>query len=148
MSLKGKIQDDLKQAMRDKNQPRVDSIRLLTAAIKQREIDERVTLDETQILAVIDKLVKRSRESIEQFEKGARPDLAAKEQADIAVWQSYLPQQLTQAEIDQLIAEAISATGAVSIKDMGKVMGILKPKLQGRADVGQASARVKARLGG
>lgn len=146
MSLKDRIQDDLKQAMRDRNQPRVDSIRLLTAAIKQREVDERVTLDETQILAVIDKLVKRSRESIEQYEKGDRPDLAAKEQADIAVWQSYLPEQLTQAEIDQLIAEAISAAGAASIKDMGKVMGILKPKLQGRADVAQVSARIKARL--
>jgi uncharacterized protein len=146
--LKDKIQNDLKQAMRDKNQPRVDSIRLLTAAIKQREVDERVTLDETQILAVIDKLVKRSRESIEQYEKGARPDLVAKEKADIAVWQGYLPQQLSEAEIDQLIVEAIGASGAASIKDMGKVMGILKPKLQGRADIGQVSARIKARLSG
>lgn len=148
MSLKDKIQDDLKQAMRDKNQARVDTIRLLTAAIKQREVDERITLDDTQILAVIDKLVKRSRESIEQYEKGARPDLAEKEKADIAVWQAYLPQQLTSAEIDQLIGEAVTATGATSIKDMGKVMGVLKPKLQGRADIGQVSARIKARLGG
>jgi len=148
MSLKDKIQDDLKQAMRDRNQARVDTIRLLTAAIKQREVDERITLDDAQILAVIDKLVKRSRESIEQYEKGARLDLAEKERADIAVWQAYLPKQLTSAEIDQLIGEAVTATGATSIKDMGKVMGVLKPKLQGRADIGQVSARIKARLGG
>ena len=148
MSLKDKIQDDLKQAMRDKNQARVDTIRLLTAAIKQREVDERITLDDTQVLAVIDKLVKRSRESIEQYEKGARPDLVEKEKADIAIWQAYLPQQLTSAEIDQLISEVVTATGATSIKDMGKVMGVLKPKLQGRADIGQVSARIKARLSG
>jgi len=148
MSLKEKIQEDLKQAMRDKNQARIDTLRLLTAAIKQREVDERITLDDTQVLAAIDKLVKRSRESIEQYEKGARADLADKEKADIAIWQVYLPQQLTGPEIDQLIAEAVSATGAASVKDMGKVMGVLKPKLQGRADIGQVSARVKARLGG
>lgn len=148
MSLKDKIQDDLKQAMRDRNQARVDTLRLLTAAIKQREVDERITLDDTQVLAVIDKLVKRSRESIEQYEKGSRADLVAKEQADVAVWQAYLPEQLTAAEIDQLIADAVTAAGAASIKDMGKVMGVLKPKLQGRADIGQVSARIKARLGG
>ena len=148
MSLKDKIQDDLKQAMRDKNQARVDTIRLLTAAIKQREVDERITLDDTQILAVIDKLVKRSRESIEQYEKGARLDLAEKEKAEIAAWQAYLPKQLTSAEIDQLIGQAVTATGATSIKDMGKVMGALKPKLQGRADIGKVSAQIKARLGG
>lgn len=148
MSLKDRIQDDLKQAMRDKNQSRVDTLRLLTAAIKQREVDERIALDDTQVLAVIDKLVKRSRESIEQYEKGGRPDLAAKEQADMAIWQHYLPRQLSAAEIDQLVDEAVVATGAASVKDMGKVMGLLKPKLQGRADVGQVSARVKGRLGG
>jgi len=148
MVFKEKILDDVKQAMRAKNQARVDTLRLLTAAIKQREVDERITLDDTQILVAIDKLVKRSRESIEQFEKGARPDLAAKEQADIAIWQVYLPQPLSAAEIDQLIAQAVTATGAASIKDMGKVMGVLKPQLQGRADIGQVSARIKARLGG
>lgn len=147
MSLKDKIQEDLKQAMRDKNQARVDTIRLLTAAIKQREVDERIVLDDTQILAVVDKLVKRSRESIEQYERGARPDLVAKEKADTTIWQSYLPQPLGAAEIDQLIAEAIAVTGAASVRDMGKVMGLLKPKLQGRADIGQVSARVKTRLG-
>lgn len=148
MSLKDRIQDDLKQAMRDKNQSRVDTLRLLTAGIKQREVDERVTLDDTQVLAVIDKLIKRSRESIEQYEKASRSDLAAKEHADVAVWQTYLPQPLSPAEIDQMIGEAITSTGAASVKDMGKVMGLLKPKLQGRADVGQVSARIKARLGG
>lgn len=148
MSLKEKIQDDLKQAMRDKNQARVDTIRLLTAAVKQREVDERVTLDDGQILAVVDKLIKRSRESIEQYEKGGRADLAEKEKADIVVWQSYLPQPLSEAEIGKLIDDAVSAAGASSIRDMGKVMNALRPKLQGRADIGQVSARVKARLGG
>ena len=146
MSLKDRIQDDLKQAMRERNQARVDTLRLLTAAIKQREVDERVTLDDTQVLAVIDKLIKRSRESIEQYQKGGRADLAAKEQAEIATWQNYLPQALSPAEIDHLIAAAVGATGAASVRDMGKVMGVLKPQLQGRADIGQVSARVKARL--
>ena len=148
MSLKERIQNDLKQAMRDKDQARVDTLRLLTAAIKQREVDERITLDDAGILAVIDKLIKRSRESIEQYEKGGRADLAAKEQADVAVWQSYLPQPLSDAEIEQLINDAIATSGASSIRDMGKVMGVLRPQLQGRADIGQVSARVKARLGG
>lgn len=147
MSLKDRIQDDLKQAMRDKNQARIDTLRLLTAGIKQREVDERIVLDDVQVLAVVDKLIKRSRESIEQYEKAGRADLAAREHADIAVWQVYLPQALTSEEIDQLIAQAVTATGAASIKDMGKVMGVLKPQLQGRADVGQVSNRVKARLG-
>ncbi len=148
MSLKDRIQDDLKQAMRDKNQTRVDTLRLLTAAIKQREVDERITLDDAQVLAVIDKLIKQSRESIEQYEKGGRADLTAKEQADVAVWRAYLPQPLDQAEIERLVAEAIASTGAASVKDMGKVMGVLKPRLQGRADIGQVSAQVKVRLGG
>ena len=147
MSLKDRIQDDLKQAMRDKNQARVDTLRLLTAAIKQREVDERIVLDDTQVLVVADKLIKRSRESIEQYEKGGRAELAAKEQADIAVWQSYLPQPLSDAEIEQAVNAAIAETGAASVKDMGKVMAVLKPKLQGRADIGQVSARIKSRLG-
>jgi uncharacterized protein len=147
VSLKDKIQDDLKQAMREKDQARVDTLRLLTAAIKQREVDERVVLDDTQVLGVIEKLVKKSRESIEQYEKGGRPDLAAKEQTEIAIWQAYLPQPLSSAEIDQLVREAIAEASATSIKDMGKVMGILKPKLQGRADVGQVSAQVRSKLG-
>lgn len=148
MSLKDRIQDDLKQAMREKNQTRIDTLRLLTAAIKQREVDERITLDDTQVLAAVDKLIKKSRESIDQYEKGGRADLVAKEQADVAIWQVYLPQQLSAVEIDQLIGEAIAATGAATVKEMGKVMGLLKPKLQGRADVSQVSAQVRTRLGG
>jgi uncharacterized protein YqeY len=148
MSLKDRINDDLKQAMRDKNESRVATLRLLTAAIKQREVDERVTLEDARIVGVVEKLIKQSRESIEQYAKGNRPDLVAKEQADIAVWQAYMPAQLSDAEIDAAIAEAIGATGAASIKDMGKVMGLLKSKLAGRADMGQVGARIKAKLGG
>lgn len=148
MSLKDRIQDDLKQAMRDKNQTRIDTLRLLTAAIKQREVDERVTLDDTQVVAAVEKLIKKSRESIDQYEKGGRADLVAKEQADVAVWQVYMPQQLSATEIDKMIGDAIAASGATTIKDMGKVMGLLKPKIQGRADVAQVSAQIRARLGG
>jgi uncharacterized protein YqeY len=148
MSLKDRINDDLKQAMRDKNESRVATLRLLTAAIKQREVDERVTLDDARIVGVAEKLIRQSRESIEQYTKGNRPDLVAKEQADIAVWQAYMPAPLTDAEIDAAIDQAISATGAASIKDMGKVMGMLKSKLAGRADMGKVGARIKARLGG
>lgn len=146
MTLKDRIKDDVKQAMRAKDQARLDSLRLLTAAIQRREVDERTVLDDSQVLAAIDKLVKQGRESIEQYHKGGRADLVAKEVADIAVWQDYLPQPLSAAEIDQLIADAIATTGAASVKDMGKVMAALKPKLQGRADMGQVGARIKARL--
>jgi uncharacterized protein YqeY len=146
--LKARIKDDLKTAMRNRDQTRVDSLRLLNAAIQRREVDERKQLDDAEVLATIDKLVKQARESIEQYEKGGRPELAAKEQADVAVWQSYLPEPLSEAEIDRLIEQAIAETGAGSVKDMGKVMGVLRPRLQGRADMGQASARVKARLAG
>jgi uncharacterized protein YqeY len=148
MSLRDQINDDLKQAMRDKNESRVGTLRLLTAAIKQREVDERVTLDDARIVGVVEKLIKQSRESIEQYTKGNRFDLVAKEQADIAVWQAYMPAQLSDAEIDAAIAEAIDAAGAASIKDMGKVMGLLKSKLAGRADMGKVGARIKAKLGG
>ena len=146
--LKARIKDDLKTAMRNRDQARVDSLRLLNAAIQRREVDERKQLDDAEVLATIDKLVKQARESIEQYEKGGRPELAAKEQADVAVWQSYLPEPLSEAEIDRLIEQAIAETGAGSVKDMGKGMGVLRPRLQGRADMGQASARVKARLAG
>ncbi len=147
MSLKDKIKEDVKQAMRDKDQSRLDTLRMLTAGIKQREVDERVELDDAQVLAVIGKLVKQGRESIEQYQKGGRADLVEKENRDLAVFQSYLPQQLTPAEIDGLIDEAIKATGATTIKDMGKVMGALKPKVQGRADMGAVGAQIKQRLG-
>lgn len=148
MTLKERVKDDLKTAMRERDQARVDSLRMLNAAIQRREVDERTTLDDPQVLAVIDKLIKQARESIEQYEKGGRADLASKERADVAVWQAYLPQPLTEAEIDRLVGETLEATGAASVKDMGKVMGALKPKLQGRADIGRVSARVKARLAG
>ena len=148
MSLKDKIKDDIKQAMRDKNESRVTTLRMLSAAIQRREVDERIQLDDAQVIAVIEKLVKQGRESIEQYVKGGRQELADKEAAEIAVFQAYLPQQLSEAEIDQLIAEAIAATGASSIKDMGKVMGVLKPKLQGRADMGQVGGKIKNKLGG
>ena len=148
MSLKDKIKDDIKQAMRDKNESRVTTLRMLSAAIQRREVDERIQLDDAQVIAVIEKLVKQGRESIEQYVKGGRQELADKEAAEIAVFQAYLPQQLSEAEIDKLIAEAIAATGAASVKDMGKVMGVLKPKLQGRADMGQVGGKIKNKLGG
>jgi uncharacterized protein YqeY len=147
MSLKDKIKDDIKQAMRDKNESRLSTLRMLSAAIQRREVDERIQLDDAQVMVVIEKLVKQGREAIEQYVKGGRQELADKESGEITVWQAYLPQQLTEAEIDQLIAETVAATGASSIKDMGKVMGVLKPKLQGRADMGQVGGKVKARLG-
>ena len=147
MSLKDKIKDDIKQAMRDKNESRVTTLRMLSAAIQRREVDERIQHDDAQVIAVIEKLVKQGRESIEQYVKGGRQELADKESGEIVVFQAYLPQQLSEAEIDKLVAEAIAATGASSIKDMGKVMGVLKPKLQGRADMGQVGAKIKAKLG-
>ena len=147
MSLKEKIKDDIKQAMRDKNESRVGTLRMLSAAIQRREVDERIQLDDAQVIAVIEKLVKQGRESIEQYVKGGRQELADKEAGEIAVFQAYLPQQLSEAEIDKLVAEAIAATGASSVKDMGKVMGVLKPKLQGRADMGKVGGKIKAKLG-
>jgi hypothetical protein len=148
MSLKEKINDDVKTAMRAKEEARLGTLRMLTAAIKQREVDGRIQLDDAQVVAVIEKLIKQSRESIEQFEKGGRKDLADKERSEMAVWQVYMPQQLSDAEIDKFVVEAIAATSASSIKDMGKVMGILKTKLQGRADMGQVGGKIKAKLGG
>ncbi|HEU5337784.1 MAG TPA: GatB/YqeY domain-containing protein [Sulfuricaulis sp.] len=147
MSLKEKIKDDIKQAMRDKNESRVGTLRLLSAAIQRREVDERIQLDDTQVMTVIEKLVKQGRESIELYVKGGRQELADKESAEIAVFQAYLPQPLSEGEIDKLITDAIASSGAVSVKDMGKVMGVLKPKLQGRADMGQVGGKVKAKLG-
>ncbi len=146
MSLKDRIKDDVKQAMRAKDQARLDALRMLAAAIQRREVDERVTLDDSQVLATIEKLVKQGRESVDQYQKGGRADLVAKEKADIAVLQTYLPSPLSEAEIEELIGAAIRDTGATSVKDMGKVMGVLKPKLQGRADMGQVGARIKTRL--
>lgn len=148
MALKDRIKADMVDAMRAKDQAKLGALRLLSAAIQRREVDERITLDDTQVTAVIEKLLKQSRESIEQYEKGGRPELAAKERAEAAYWQAYMPQPLSDAEIDALIGETIAATGAASVKDMGKVMGALKPKLAGRADMGQVGAKIKSKLGG
>lgn len=148
MTLKERITEDMKSAMRAGDKDRLAVIRMILAAIKQREVDERTTLDDAQVLAVLDKMVKQRRESLAQFESGGRADLVAKESAEIAVIQSYLPEQLSDAEIDALIAEAIASTGASSVKDMGKVMGVVKPKVQGRADMAVVSARVKQKLSG
>jgi len=148
MSLKDRIKEDVKQAMRARDEARLSTLRMLNAAIHRHHLDERISLDDIQVMAVIEKLIKQSRESIEQYEKGGRPDLAAKERGEIALWQVYMPQPLTEAEVDQLVAAAIAATGAASVKDMGKVMAELKPKLQGRADMGKVGGKVKSRLGG
>ena len=147
MSLKERILQDEKDAMRAREKSRLATIRLVTAAIKQREVDERIELDDAQVLAVLDKMVKQRRESISQFEKAGRDDLILQEASELEIIQSYLPEQLTEAEITALIDAAMEATGATSIKDMGKVMGQLKPKLQGRADIGAVSAMIKTRLG-
>ena len=147
MSLKERITDDMKAAMRSGQKERLGAIRMITAAIKQREVDERVTLDDAQVLSVIEKMIKQRKESLAQFQSGNRPDLAEKESAEIALLQSYLPAQLSDAELDQMIAEAIAATGAASVKDMGKVMGIIKSKAAGRADMGAVGAKIKAKLG-
>jgi uncharacterized protein YqeY len=147
MSLKDRIQQDVKDAMRAKDKSRLAAIRLITAAIKQREVDERVELDDAQVTTVLDKMAKQRRESISQFEKAGRDDLIAQEVMELEIIQSYLPEQLGEDEINALIDIAMQASGATSIKDMGKVMGELKPKLQGRADMSAVSALIKARLG-
>jgi uncharacterized protein YqeY len=148
MTLKERITEDMKTAMRSGEKDRLAVIRLLQAAIKQREVDERITLDDAQITSVLEKMIKQRKESIVAFEKGARADLVAKESAEIVILQPYLPAQLGEAELDALIAEAIAATGAASIKDMGKVMGVVKAKAAGKADMGAVGARIKAKLGG
>jgi len=146
MALKERITEDMKAAMKAADKERLGTIRLALAAIKQREVDERITLDDTQVLAVLDKMIKQRREAIAQFQTGGRADLVAKETAEIGVLQAYLPSQMSEAEIDELIAQSIAATGATSVKDMGKVMALVKPKAQGRADLGAVSARIKQKL--
>lgn len=147
-NLKQRIQNDMKDAMRAKDQKRLDVIRLLMAAIKQREVDERIVLDDTQVMAVLDKMIKQRRDSIQQYEAAARKDLADQENFEIELLKQYLPAPLTDAEITQLIKAAIAESGATSAKDMGKVMTLLKPKMQGRADMGAISGKVKQQLGG
>ncbi len=145
-NLSTRINDDVKLAMKAKDKPRLGVLRLITAAIKQREVDERITLDDDQVLAVLEKMIKQRKDSIEQYEKAGRDELARQEAFEIGIIQEYLPEQLSDAEIDALIAEAISSSGAASMKDMGKVMGMLKPKLAGRADMGQVSQIIKKQL--
>jgi hypothetical protein len=146
VTLKERITEDMKAAMRAAEKERLSTIRMLQAAIKQREVDERIVLDDAQVVAVLEKMVKQRKESIAQFEQGGRQDLADKELAEIVLLQSYLPTQLSAAEVDALINEAIAATGAASVKDMGKVMAAVKAKAAGRADMGAVSARIKAAL--
>jgi len=146
MALKDRITDDMKAAMRSGEKDRLSTVRLILAAIKQREVDERITLSDEQVLAVLEKMIKQRRESITQFKSGGRDDLVAKESAELAVLQGYLPAQLTDAEVDALVAEAIRSTGAASMKDMGKVMGIVRPQAQGRTDMGALSERIKQKL--
>ena len=148
MTLKERITEDMKAAMRASEKERLLTIRMVQAAIKQREVDERVVLDDTQVIAVIEKMVKQRRESIAAFEQGGRADLAEKERTEITLLQVYLPAQLSAAEVDALIKEAIATTGATSMKDMGKVMGAVKAKAAGRADMGAVSASIKAALSG
>ena len=148
MTLKERITEDMKAAMRASEKERLSTIRLVQAAIKQREVDERITLDDPQVLVVLEKMVKQRKESIAQFEQGGRKDLADKERREIELLQAYLPAQLSASDLDALIRDAVAATGAASIKDMGKVMGVVKSKAAGRADMAAVGARVKAVLGG
>ena len=147
MSLKERIQQDMKDAMRAAEKPRLATIRLILAAIKQIEVDERKNLDDTGVTIVLDRMVKQRRESISQFEKAGRTDLVDQEAAELAIIKTYLPEPLSDSELNVLIDEAMAQTGASSIKDMGRVMALLKPELQGRADMGAVSAMIKARLG-
>ncbi len=148
MSLKEKITEDMKAAMRAKETARLGAIRLLLAAMKQREVDERITLSDADVLSIIDKMIKQRRDSISQYEAAGRQELAEAEKFEIGVLQGYMPQQMTEAEIAAAVAEAITASGAKSPQEMGKVIALLKPKLAGRADMGKVSAQVKTRLSG
>jgi uncharacterized protein YqeY len=144
--IKQKIQEDMKTAMRAKEKQRLGAIRLIQAAIKQKEVDERISLDDNQIITVLDKMLKQRRDSLAQYEQAGRADLVEQEAFEIELIKSYLPQSLSEEELKQLIDNAIQQTGATSSKDMGKVMGILKPQVQGRADMKQVSEQVKQRL--
>ena len=148
MSLKLRITEDMKTAMRAKDTVRLGTIRLLLAAIKQKEIDERIELDDTAVSGIVEKLIKQRKDSISQFQAAGRDDLVVIEQAELAVLLAYLPEQLSAAEVEAAVVAAIAESGATSAKDMGKVMGLVKPKLAGRADMGQVSALIKARLAG
>jgi hypothetical protein len=146
MSLKEKISEDMKAAMRAKETARLGAIRLLLAAMKQREVDERIELTDADVVAIIEKMLKQRRDSISQYKAANRQDLVDVEEFEVSVLQTYMPQQLSEAEIVSAIAEAIAATGAAGPQDMGKVMGVVKPKLAGRADMGKVSGLIKAQL--
>jgi uncharacterized protein len=148
MTLKERITEDMKAAMRAKESEQLATIRMIQAAIKQREVDERISLDDSQVLSAIEKMIKMRKESVVQFQSGGRADLVDKENREIAQLQAYLPAQLSDAELDVLISDAISQTGAASIKDMGKVMGIVKGQAQGKADMAVVGTKIKAKLGG
>ncbi len=148
MSLKARLTDDMKAAMKGGEKDRLQVIRLANAAIKQREVDERITLDDAQVLAVLEKMVKQRRDSVSQYEAAGREDLAAVERYEISVIQGYLPQPLSEAEVEALIAQAIAESGAAGPQDMGKVIGLLKPRVAGRADMGALSGLVKKKLAG
>ncbi|MCK5860479.1 MAG: GatB/YqeY domain-containing protein [Abyssibacter sp.] len=146
-ALKDRITADMKTAMREKDKERLATIRMLTAAIKQREVDERIELTDDDVIAIVEKLVKQRREAEAQYRAGDRADLADQEASEAALLADYLPEQLDDAEIDQLVDDAVTTTGAESMRDMGKVMGMLKPKVAGRTDMSALSAKIKARLG-
>jgi uncharacterized protein YqeY len=146
--LKQRITEDMKTAMKGGDKPRLGAIRLILAALKQREVDERIVLDDTQVLHTLEKMLKQRRDSVTQYEAAKREDLAAQERFEIGVIEAYLPAQLTDAELDALIAQCITDSGATSPRDMGKVMALLKERAAGRADMGALSQRVKARLAG
>jgi hypothetical protein len=148
MSLRLQIAEDMKSAMRAKDAPRLSAIRLLMAAIKQREVDERIELSDDQVIAAIEKMLKQRRDSISQFESAGRQDLADTEKFEVSVLQGYMPQPLTDADAEALVVAAIVSSGAAGVKDMGKVMAIVKPQMAGRADMGKVSALIKAKLGG
>ena len=147
MTLRERLNEEIKTAMKAREQEKLGALRLMLAAVKQREVDERITLDDGGVIGVVEKMIKQRKDSIAQYEKASRQDLADKEKFEISVIESYLPQQLSQAEIETIVGDAIAATGAKSAADMGKVMGVVKPKLAGRADMGKVSAMVKGKLG-
>ena len=148
MALREQLNEDIKTAMKARAQDKLAALRLLLSEVKRKEIDERITLDDAGVIGVVEKMLKQRKDSISQFEKAARQDLVDKEKFEVGVLEAYLPQQLSQAEIEAIVAEAVAATGAKSAADMGKVMGVVKPKLAGRADMGKVSGLVKAKLAG
>jgi uncharacterized protein YqeY len=148
VALREQLNEDIKTAMKAREQDKLGALRLLLSEVRRKEVDERITLDDAGVIGVVEKMLKQRKDSISQFEKAARQDLVDKEKFEVGVLEAYLPQQLSQAEIEAIVAEAVAATGAKSPADMGKVMGVVKPKLAGRADMGRVSGLVKAKLTG